>query len=123
LQEHCRPVVVGHPKFLPLDIPCENPSHADLSNVRPGVVSAESGQAAYDWLCYAIDECLAGRADGIVTCPLHKEGLHAAGVPFPGHTEILADRCARFSPSPLEGEGRPWRRGPPRPARPGGEGG
>jgi 4-hydroxythreonine-4-phosphate dehydrogenase len=92
LQGHCRPVVVGHPGFLPLDIPCENPSHADLSNVRPGVVSAEAGRAAYDWLCYAIDECLAARADGIVTCPLHKEGLHAAGVPFPGHTEILAER-------------------------------
>ena len=27
-----------------------------------------------------------------VTCPLHKEGLHAAGVNYPGHTEILADR-------------------------------
>ena len=30
--------------------------------------------------------------DGIVTCPLHKEGLHAAGVSHPGHTEILAER-------------------------------
>jgi 4-hydroxythreonine-4-phosphate dehydrogenase len=58
----------------------------------PGHVSAEAGRAAYEWLVYAIDECLAGRADAIVTCPLHKEGLHAAGVPFPGHTEILAAR-------------------------------
>ena len=33
-----------------------------------------------------------GEADGIVTCPLHKEGLHAAGVKHPGHTEILAER-------------------------------
>ncbi len=106
LLEHCQPMVVGHPAFLPLDIPCVNPSHADLSNVRPGVVSAEAGRAAYDWLCYAIDECLAGRADGIVTCPLHKEGLHAAGVPFPGHTEILAERCgANFQPAPSRGEG------------------
>lgn len=75
------------------DIPIVNPSKADLSRVRTGQVSAEAGRAAFDWLVYAIDECLAGRADGIVTCPLHKEGLHAAGVPFPGHTEILADRC------------------------------
>ncbi len=29
---------------------------------------------------------------GIVTAPLHKEGLHAAGLHYPGHTEILAER-------------------------------
>src|SRR5207245_9663439 len=34
----------------------------------------------------------AGEADGIVTAPLHKEGLRAAGLPYPGHTEILAER-------------------------------
>lgn len=79
------------------DIPIVNPSKADLSRVKLGEVSAEAGRAAYDWLCFAIDECLAGRADGIVTCPLHKEGLHAAGVPYPGHTEILADRTGATS--------------------------
>jgi 4-hydroxythreonine-4-phosphate dehydrogenase len=68
-----------------------------LSRVKLGEVSAEAGRAAYDWLVYAIDECLAGRADGIVTCPLHKEGLHAAGVDFPGHTEILAARTGAKS--------------------------
>lgn len=94
---HCQPVVIGTPRFLPAEVPCINPSAADLSRVKLGEVSAEAGRAAYDWLCYAIDECLAGRADGIVTCPLHKEGLHAAGVPFPGHTEILADRTGAKS--------------------------
>ena len=92
LPAYCRPVVVGDPARLPPDVPAVNPSAADLSGVRPGVVSAAAGRAAYDWLVYAIDECLAGRADGIVTGPLHKEGLHAAGVPHPGHTEILAER-------------------------------
>jgi 4-hydroxythreonine-4-phosphate dehydrogenase len=33
-----------------------------------------------------------GEADGIVTCPLHKEGLRAAGLHYPGHTEILGER-------------------------------
>jgi 4-hydroxythreonine-4-phosphate dehydrogenase len=61
--------------------------------VQPGRVSAAAGRAAYDFLCAAIDRTLAGEADGIVTCPLHKEGLRAAGVPHPGHTEILAERC------------------------------
>lgn len=92
LGEYCDPVVVGHPTWLPEEIPVVNPSAAELSGVQVGRVSAEAGQAAYDWLVYAIDECRAGRADGIVTCPLHKEGLHAAGVPHPGHTEILAER-------------------------------
>ncbi len=97
LHAHCQPVVIGHPRFLPAGVPCVNPSAADLSVVKVGEVSAEAGRAAYDWLCFAIDECLAGRADGIVTCPLHKEGLHAAGVHFPGHTEILADRTGAKS--------------------------
>jgi 4-hydroxythreonine-4-phosphate dehydrogenase len=79
------------------DVPLINPSKADLSVVRTGEVSAAAGRAAYDWLVYAIDECLAGRADGIVTCPLHKEGLHAAGVNHPGHTEILAERTGAKS--------------------------
>ena len=92
LTDVCQPVVVGDPSRLPLATPCVNPSKADLSGVRVGVITAAAGRAAYDWLVYAIDECLAGRADGIVTCPLHKEGLHAAGVNYPGHTEILADR-------------------------------
>ncbi|MEO2090347.1 MAG: 4-hydroxythreonine-4-phosphate dehydrogenase PdxA [Gemmataceae bacterium] len=97
LHEHCQPVVVGDPRFLPAGLPCVNPSQADVSRVKLGEVSAEAGRAAYDWLCFAIDECLAGRADGIVTCPLHKEGLHAAGVAYPGHTEILADRTGAKS--------------------------
>jgi 4-hydroxythreonine-4-phosphate dehydrogenase len=92
LEGLCEATVVGDPSFLPPGIACSNPSTVDLSTVKPAVASAAAGQAAYDWLCFAIDECLAGRADGIVTCPLHKEGLHAAGVPFPGHTEILAHR-------------------------------
>jgi 4-hydroxythreonine-4-phosphate dehydrogenase len=97
LGRYCRPVVIGDPARLPPGIPCTNPSAADLSRVPLGVVTAEAGRAAYDWLIYAIDECLAGRADGIVTCPLHKEGLHAAGIDYPGHTEILADRTGATS--------------------------
>lgn len=68
----------------------------DLGNIpadiEPGKVSAACGRAAYEYVTLAIDEALAGRVDAIATGPINKEALHAAGVPFPGHTEILADR-------------------------------
>jgi 4-phospho-D-threonate 3-dehydrogenase / 4-phospho-D-erythronate 3-dehydrogenase len=64
----------------------------DAAMVEPGKVSAACGLAAYEYVTFAIDEALAGRVDAIATGPLHKEALHAADVPFPGHTEILADR-------------------------------
>ncbi len=64
----------------------------DAGMVQPGTVSAACGKAAYDYVNCAIDEALAGRVDAIATGPLHKEALHAAGIPFPGHTEILASR-------------------------------
>jgi 4-hydroxythreonine-4-phosphate dehydrogenase len=114
LLAHCRPVVIGDPVWLrraakavgarlevaPADVPpsaavvpCLPATGADLSAVEWGRITAEGGRAAYDFLCAAIDRTLAGEADGIVTAPLHKEGLHAAGVNHPGHTEILAERC------------------------------
>jgi 4-hydroxythreonine-4-phosphate dehydrogenase len=109
----CRPVVVGDAEALrrglglvgspaevaPGDaaptaavVPCLQATSADLSHVEWGQVSAAAGRAAYDFLCRAIDLTLAGAADGIVTAPLHKEGLRAAGLAYPGHTEILAER-------------------------------
>src|SRR5688572_2025322 len=80
------------PKTIPVYPACNSDP-----TIPVGAVSASAGRAAYDFLTFAIDECLAGRADGIVTCPLHKEGLHAAGVPHPGHTEILAERTGAKS--------------------------
>jgi 4-hydroxythreonine-4-phosphate dehydrogenase len=73
-------------------LPCLAGSKQDLRQVVPGQVSAAAGRAAYDFLCAAIDKTLAGSAQGIVTAPLHKEGLRAAGLTYPGHTEILAER-------------------------------
>jgi 4-hydroxythreonine-4-phosphate dehydrogenase len=117
LQTLCRPIVVGDPLWVqrgldlvgsaakvhvvahPSDlessaqiIPCIHATKQDLSRVQSGHITAEAGRAAYDFLCYAIDRSLDRSADGIVTAPLHKEGLHAAGLNYPGHTEILAER-------------------------------
>jgi 4-hydroxythreonine-4-phosphate dehydrogenase len=93
--------VIGDPDWLArakrligsrAEIPCVTPSIPDLSQVQIGEVSAAAGRAAYEFLTDAIRRTMAGEADAIVTCPLHKEGLYAAGVPFPGHTEILAEQ-------------------------------
>jgi 4-hydroxythreonine-4-phosphate dehydrogenase len=97
----CRPVVVGDPAWLAraaklvgaaAEMPCLHATEVDLSSVQPGRIDARAGRAAYDFLVAAIDLALAGEADGIVTAPLHKEALHAAGLRYPGHTEVLAER-------------------------------
>jgi 4-hydroxythreonine-4-phosphate dehydrogenase len=139
----CRPVVVGDVEWLsralelvkseagvqevfsfdaakpgPRLIPCLKGSEQRLNDVQTGQVNAAAGRAAYDFLCLAITQTLAGAADGIVTAPLHKEGLRAAGLTYPGHTEILAERTGtrRFammlylSPGPVI-SGSPGREG------------
>jgi 4-hydroxythreonine-4-phosphate dehydrogenase len=58
----------------------------------PSKVSASCGTAAYSYITHAIDGALAGDYHAVVTAPINKESLHAAGIPFPGHTEIFTDR-------------------------------
>jgi len=69
-----------------------------LSSLSPdevpfGRISEAGSRAMADYIREAARDALAGRADGVVTCPITKEGLKMAGVPFPGHTEFLADLC------------------------------
>lgn len=65
---------------------------ADVGDVPWGQIDPRAGQAAYDYVCAAIDDALAGRLRAIVTAPLNKASMHAAGIDYPGHTEILAER-------------------------------
>src|SRR4051812_9482965 len=74
-------------------VPCLEATSEDVSSIPPGHVDPRAGRAAYDYLITAVDLALAGRVDAITTLPLNKEALHAGGVPHPGHTEILAERC------------------------------
>src|SRR5262245_28986930 len=64
----------------------------DANAIEPGKVSAACGKAAFTYFDRAITEALKGMVDAIATAPINKESLHAAGFPFPGHTEILAGR-------------------------------
>jgi 4-hydroxythreonine-4-phosphate dehydrogenase len=83
---------VGEEAPSPEVIPCLVATRQDLSAASPGAVSAAAGKAAYDFLLAAVDRVVADEADGVVTAPLNKESLRAAGIPHPGHTEILAAR-------------------------------
>ncbi len=55
----------------------------------PGQLFAACGDAAFRYFAYAVEECLAGSAEAIVTAPLNKEAMNLGGHAFVGHTDIL----------------------------------
>jgi 4-hydroxythreonine-4-phosphate dehydrogenase len=57
-----------------------------------GRIDRRAGAAAFASITRAIDEVQAGRLSAIVTAPINKEAMKAAGIDYPGHTEILAER-------------------------------
>jgi 4-phospho-D-threonate 3-dehydrogenase / 4-phospho-D-erythronate 3-dehydrogenase len=118
VHQGCRPFVIGHPEILqraitlvgsavsvreiesPTDalpstarIDCLRTGADDVLDVSPATIDARSGEAAYVALLEAIDLARAGAIDALVTAPLHKAALHQAGRHYPGHTELLAERC------------------------------
>ena len=77
----CRPVIYG-------------PATAALLAAFPaGVVHAASGRAAYDAIVLAVQDALSGRVAAVVTAPINKAAFAAAGLPWPGHTELFAHLC------------------------------
>lgn len=113
--EHCRPVVVGdlgrlelaatrcglHPHFEAVAAPHLASDEVgtidviDLGVIDPdlpfGELSAQAGEGAYRFVERAVQLVSAGEISAICTAPLNKEGLHAAGHRYPGHTELLAE--------------------------------
>jgi 4-hydroxythreonine-4-phosphate dehydrogenase len=61
--------------------------------IRDATITAAGGAAAAEAVQQAAAAVLAGSAAAVVTGPLHKEALHAAGYDAPGHTELLARAC------------------------------
>lgn len=57
--------------------------------IIPGKISAESGSIAGLAVKTAIELCMAGEYDAIVTAPISKKGLNLGGFKFDGHTEML----------------------------------
>ena len=63
---------------------------SDAAEVAPGRVQAACGRMAATWIEAAARDAQAGRIDALVTAPINKQALHLAGLPYPGHTEMLA---------------------------------
>ena len=59
--------------------------------IRPGHLSADGGRFAFQAVERGVRLAMNGRIGGIVTAPLNKEALNAAGYHYPGHTEMLAE--------------------------------
>ena len=58
-----------------------------------GVLSARCGKEAYEAVCVAARDALSGKVDAIVTAPVNKAAVNLAGIPFTGHTELIASIC------------------------------
>lgn len=72
------PLTVIH---LPLKVPCQ-----------PGELNAANSEYVLETLRRAVQGCLTGEWSAMVTAPVHKGIINAAGIPFTGHTEFLAEQ-------------------------------
>lgn len=68
-------------------------SQLPAAALRYGEPDVACGRAMIDYVDIAVARCRAGQAAGLVTGPINKAAVHAAGCSFLGHTELLAERC------------------------------
>ena len=61
--------------------------------VTPGVLNSRNAKYVVSLLDGAINGCLQGHFDAMITAPLQKSVINDAGTLFTGHTEYLAQRC------------------------------
>lgn len=64
----------------------------DLAKLLPGSVSKNTGEVSFQYISDAINAALAGHVDGVTTGPINKSAWRLAGINFPGHTELFAER-------------------------------
>lgn len=64
-----------------------------FSSVHPGKLDPAAGLEAYAAVSAATRDALSGTVDAIVTCPMNKAAVNEAGIPFTGHTELIAGLC------------------------------
>ena len=82
----CEPVI-----FAPFDGAQGRPPQSD--DIRMGEVSAAAGRAAYEAIVRAVEAAKRGEVDAIATAPINKLAFAQAGLPWKGHTDLLAELC------------------------------
>lgn len=99
-------------RLFPVSSPAELPARppgalavvqacAPLAPPAFGRISAVAGQAAADCIRWAAQAALRGEVAAVVTAPIHKEALAAAGITHPGHTEFLQALAAEHLGVPV----------------------
>ena len=72
--------------------------YSDLERLPQGHVHAQAGRASVDYVIRSAELALGGRVDAVVTGPIHKEAVQAAGfTQYIGNTEIFEDVCSRHT--------------------------
>lgn len=116
IRSKCRPVVIGDFSYLKLlikkfafpfkvtavnkvqeikslslnAIPVLDLKILDDEKIKFGICSARYGKASYEYIAEGIKLASSNSIDALVTAPINKESFHKAGVPYTGHTEMLA---------------------------------
>ena len=85
-------VVDGPDDVRPSGISILDTAPDDAPEVHFGETTEEGGRHAMRAIERAVDLCMAGEGDALVTAPISKEAINKAGYHVPGHTEFLADR-------------------------------
>ncbi len=99
IQAYCLPVVYTSRLLLERAGLCKNPDMETVEfrtigmdwEFRPGKLSALNGAYAAEAIKMAVSDCLSGKCAGLVTGPISKKAWEMAGIPYPGHTEMLRD--------------------------------
>ena len=66
--------------------------------VTAGKPDPRQAEYVLETIAQAVDGCLAGKFDAMVTGPVHKGVINEGGIPFSGHTEFIAERCGAEQP-------------------------
>jgi 4-hydroxythreonine-4-phosphate dehydrogenase len=78
--------------YVEIDAPADRAIGSDAWGPETTPGDREAGAIAARAIEVAIELAQKGRIDGLVTAPISKEALRAAGYSFPGHTEFLRER-------------------------------
>jgi 4-hydroxythreonine-4-phosphate dehydrogenase len=85
-------MLAARAKLLKLNFDATNVRHTPAAApVLAGALNPANSQYVLNTLTRAIDGCLSGEFDAVVTAPVHKGVINDAGIAFTGHTEYLAE--------------------------------